>query len=64
MGGQVQQPTNVTGAGHEAHIDQQQQQDTSDVTRCPPEAGNPAGRLGCRELAQHRVVRNAGQVTA
>ena len=63
-GGQVQQPAGSALAGDEAEVDDQQQHDAAAKSRRQAETGDPAGVLRRRKLAQHRVVRDAGQIAA
>ena len=65
LGGRdVQQPACRPVAGDEPGVHHEQQHHAADIACSPTESGHPAGRLGCRQLPQHRVVRNTGQVAA
>ena len=63
-GRDVQQPDRWAVAGDESRVDHKQQHHAADIACGPTESGYPTGRLRRRQLSQHRVVRDAGQVAA
>ena len=48
----------------ESPVDHNKQHHAADIACGPTESGDTTGRLRCRQLSQHRVVRDAGQVVA